>query len=64
MIDRLDIAKEKLSGHEDGAIKLSKIKHAGAPLAVQWLRLTTSTPGDTGSIPSQGTKIPHAIGLK
>ena len=29
-------------------------------LAVQWLRLCTSTAGGTGSIPGRGTKIPHA----
>ena len=27
---------------------------------VQWLRLCASNAGDTGSIPGQGTKIPHA----
>ena len=27
---------------------------------VQWLRLCPSTARDTGSIPGQGTKIPHA----
>ena len=26
---------------------------------VQWLRLCTSNEGSTGSIPGQGTKIPH-----
>ena len=30
-------------------------------LAVQWLRLCTSTAGGMGSIPAQGTKIPHAV---
>ena len=29
-------------------------------LAVQWLRLHTSTAGDTGSIPGRGTKIPQS----
>ena len=29
-------------------------------LAVQWLRLHTPLTGDTGLIPGQGTKIPHA----
>ena len=29
-------------------------------LVVQWLRLHASTAGGTGSIPGQGTKIPHA----
>ena len=28
-------------------------------LVVQWLRLHVSTVGGTGSIPGQGTKIPH-----
>ena len=31
---------------------------------VQWLRLPTSNAGDVGSIPGQGTKIPHASGTK
>ena len=29
-------------------------------LVVQWLRLQASTAGGMGSIPGQGTKIPHA----
>ena len=29
-------------------------------LAVLWLRLHTSNVGGMGSIPSQGTKVPHA----
>ena len=29
-------------------------------MAVQWLRLCPSTAGGLGSIPGQGTKIPHA----
>ena len=33
----------------------------GTSLAVQWLRLCTSNAGGAGSIPSQGTKIPHAV---
>ena len=32
----------------------------GTSLVVQWLRLCASIVGDTGSIPGQGTKIPHA----
>ena len=32
----------------------------GTSLAVQWLRLRASTAGGMGSIPGQGTKIPHA----
>ena len=33
----------------------------GTSLVVQWLRLHTSTANSTGSIPGQGTKIPHAV---
>ena len=32
----------------------------GTSLAVQWLRLHTSTAGGVGSIPGQGIKIPRA----
>ena len=35
----------------------------GSSLAVQWLRLHTSTAEGTGSIPGQGTRIPHASWL-
>ena len=37
-----------------------KEKATGTSLVVQALRLHTITKGDVGSIPSQGTKIPHA----
>ena len=30
-------------------------------LVVQWLRRQASNEGDMGSIPGQGTKIPHAM---
>ena len=33
----------------------------GTSLAVQWLRLSTSTAAGEGSIPSQGTKILYAV---
>ena len=33
----------------------------GTSLAVQWLRLCTSTAGDTDSISGQGTKILSAV---
>ena len=33
----------------------------GLSLAVQWVRICTSTAGGKGSIPDQGTKISHAI---
>ena len=32
----------------------------GTSLEVQWLRLSASTAGGTGSIPDRGTKIPQA----
>jgi len=33
----------------------------GTSLVVQWLRLHASNARDMGSIPGQGTKIPHAM---
>ena len=33
----------------------------GTSLAVQWLRLRTSSAGGSGLIPGRGTKIPHAV---
>ena len=39
---------------------LSKIDNLGTSLAVQ-LRFQTSIAGSMGSVPSQGTKIPHAL---
>ena len=38
------------------------VDHSGTSLVVPWLRLCTSTAGDTGSIPRQGTKIPLVLG--
>ena len=35
----------------------------GNSLAVQWLRSHASSAGVSGSIPGQGTKIPHACHL-
>ena len=32
----------------------------GTSLVVQWLRLCAPNAGGTGSIPGQGTEIPHA----
>jgi len=42
------------------------LKHGkeGTSLAVQWLRIHTSTVGSAGSIPAQGTKTPHATAVK
>ena len=39
---------------------LSGHKKPGTFLVVKLLRHRPSTAGDTGSIPGQGTKIPHA----
>ena len=36
----------------------------GTSLVVQWLRLQASNAEDVGSIPSQGTKIPHSGATK
>ena len=44
-------------GWTGGCLKLQ----AGNSLAVQWLGLQASTPWGAGSIPSCGTKIPHAV---
>ena len=38
----------------------TRIRRLRTSLAVQWLRLHATTAGGTGSIPGQGTKIPHA----
>ena len=33
----------------------------GTSLAIHWLRLHSSSAGDMGSVPSQGSKIPCAL---
>ena len=38
------------------------IRTLGTSLVVQWLSILPSNAGDRGSIPGQGTKIPHAAG--
>ena len=43
------------------AVRLHENDSPEVSLAVQWLRLCTSTAGAIGSIPGQGTKIPHAV---
>lgn len=35
-------------------------KQTGTSLAVQWLGFCSSSAGDSGLIPDQGTKAPHA----
>ena len=52
-----------LGGHREGDGLYLK-NNRWTSLAVQWLRLPTSTAGDTGSIPGQGTKIPLLRGQK
>ena len=37
-----------------------KTPDVGTSVVVQWLRLHAANAGDLGSIPGQGTKIPHA----
>ena len=39
----------------------NQIQPKGTSLAVQCLRICTSTAGGTGSIPGWGTKVPHAV---
>ena len=39
---------------------MSTRQETGTSLAVQWLRLGTSTAGGAGLIPGQGIKMPHA----
>ena len=48
-------------GKDSGEIFDDHIKGAarGTSLEVQWLRLLASNAGGAGSIPGQGTKIPH-----
>ena len=41
-------------------LKRSMNEHQRTSLVAQWLRCHPSTAGRTGSIPHQGTKIPHA----
>ena len=43
-----------------GVMKSSKVDYGGTSLAVQWLRLHTSTAGGTSGAPDGRTKIPHA----
>ena len=40
---------------------LVEMTSQGISLVVQWLRLHASSAGGLGSIPGQGTKIPHAV---
>ena len=53
---RLEFLNFVLRGIKENPVKPGE----GTSLAVQWLRFRASTAGGTGSIPGQGTKIPHA----
>ena len=44
-----------------GSITLFQEFHCRTSLVVQWLRLSIPNAGGAGSIPGQGTKIPHAV---
>ena len=46
----------------DFVLDLQKDLLAGISLMIEWLRLHASNAGGAGSIPGQGTKIPHAMG--
>ena len=35
--------------------------HPGTSLVIHWLRLHATNAGGMGSIPDQGSKIPHAV---
>ena len=43
-----------------GSVVTKFKRELGTCLAVQWLRLCTSTAGGMGSVPDRGAKIPHA----
>ena len=49
------------SGFDEAAV-LSKTLCTETFLVVQWLRICLPNAGDMGSVPSQETKIPHAMG--
>ena len=44
-----------------GKVAQEIVRTLGISLAVQWLRLCAANAEDVGSIPGQGTKIPHAV---
>ena len=56
------ISEEIMAENFPNSVKNMNINiQQGTSLAVQWLRLCASTAGGMGSIPGQGTKIPHAV---
>ena len=60
LLGKLHIEDNGTSISVSTLLLLRKKKNAGISLAVQWLRLCTSIAGGMGSVPGQGTKIPHA----
>ena len=56
----LSLKKDEKRSADTDSRRMSMVKPAGTSLEIQWLRLPASNAGSTGSIPSQGNKIPHA----
>ena len=44
-------------------IQKNNDNNLGAPLVVQWFKICLPMQGDTGWIPGQETKVPHATSL-
>ena len=61
-MDKLSIYSIIQKGNPGQKKKKERKNYKGTSLAVQWLRLCTSSVGGAGSIPGRGTKIPHAAG--
>ena len=57
---RENTLKKKFSNNSESKNLVIKILFWGTSLAVQWLRLHTSSAGGVGSIPGRGTKVPNA----
>ena len=61
---RLSISLNQAGIQGDGLVNFlwwyGEKKCAGTSLVIQWLRCPPYTAGVAGSIPGQGTKIPHA----
>ena len=58
---KIMLLKESVQAMRRHLRRKFKIRGGGTSLAVQWLRLHTSTAVGTGLIPGWGTKIPHAM---
>ena len=53
----MGLPTQKLSGSK---VHCKKVKDRTS-LVAQWLRLYASSAGSVGSVPGQGTEIPHAV---